>query len=312
MIVDTTFSCIIPAYNSFDSRRVRLTVDSVLAQDGRGTEAVVVECNKTPELEDLGHLQGVKYVFVPAETSFNTGTIRNLGVLASTRPFLYLSDGDIVLQKSGFLSDAGEALLRDSELVLRRPPMRRLVIDSFEAFWGHRQRSSLRSAMDLLDTSSRYAATLGTPAPSFKLVSRPDGKPYEAWTTTPELYALYKSCPSLKTSIPVIFCGTRHWGGVALRREHFDVVGGYAPTFEGWGNEDTDLQWKLGECFRMEVFPDEPRYEVLHLDHERPYFKPENWMRNRSLASARTELGLAAVVERDRIAFSRLRERQHG
>ena len=189
--------------------------------------------------------------------------------------------------------------------------MRRLLMDSFEAFWNRYLSDGLRETLDSIDRSSNYIATIGGNSPRMRFVSLP-GKEHEAWTTTDELYRLYKSQPELETQVPLIFCGTRHWGGIALRKVHFEKVGGYAPNFYGWGNEDTDLQWKLGECFRMEFFPDDEHYEVLHLDHEKPYFNDEIWQRNKIEAKTRKDGGVEIAIERDLEAIRRQGEPTDG
>jgi len=62
----------------------------------------------------------------------------------------------------------------------------------------------------------------------------------------------------------------------------------------------------------LEFFPDTTEFEVLHLDHEKPYFVPEKWRKNKAQADARLARGLSSAIEQDRFACESLRRQANG
>ena len=300
-------SVVLCAYGSFDPKRLELSIESIFAQRGVDFEVVLVECNPLPSLRDFGSREGISYCFIGDtllnEGRVNTGAIRNCGVAASSHPLLYLTDADIVMRQPDFLASVFELLGSSRGRALQRPPMRRLLIEFVQEFWRRYEDAGFASALDSLDYSQPHIATANGEHRPMKLVCPQAGGPHESWTTTPEQYEEYLDKPHLRRYVPLIFTGTRHWGGIALTREQFESVGGYASSFFGWGNEDTDIQWKLEEVFGLEFLPVESQFEVLHLDHTKPYFEPNLWERNRDVACGRRDFGVVTAIEADREAY---------
>src|SRR5690606_33684880 len=91
-----------------------------------------------------------------------------------------------------------------------------------------------------------------------------------------------------------------HGGGILMRREQFDLIGGYCEQYSAWGCHDADIQWKLRNIFELEQFPYETNFEVLHLDHERDYFNQYMWQVNRSIQKRRKDVGVIDAIMEDR------------
>jgi len=306
-------SVVLVAYGSFDERRIELAIESILAQGGVGFEVVLVDGNRRPTLNRLSSRSRVEYRFVGESMArnglVNTGAIRNHGVICSRHPLLYLTDADIMMRRPDFLASVCELLEHAGEQVLIRPPMRRLLLEHVDEFWERYERRGFAAALESLDFTHPHVATPNGERRPLRLVRPRDAEPHESWTTTEEQYEEYRRSPQLRRFVPQIFTGTRHWGGVALRREQFERVGGYSSCFYGWGNEDTDLQWKLGGRFGNEFFPQEDAFEVVHLDHEKPYFEPARWERNREAARGRREAGAESAIREDKETYELTRRR---
>ena len=112
---------------------------------------------------------------------------------------------------------------------------------------------------------------------------------------------MYDVDPSLRGSEPVIWNQVVHIGGLFAERERILAVGGYHDGFRVWGNEDTDLQWKLAVTGGVGILPDSERLEVLHLDHDKEYFLKDVWLRNKEIHARRRKRGVERAIRNDRL-----------
>lgn len=81
---------------------------------------------------------------------------------------------------------------------------------------------------------------------------------------------------------PGLHYDRRQWGGgglLVITREAFDRVGGYDPTFIGWGYEDTDMNLRLLRAGLWERLPG----TAWHLWHSTSVPRPESRARYRQL-----------------------------
>lgn len=295
-------SVIIPFYGYFDERRVFLTIDSIKTQKNIDLEIILSEQGATPKLE--GKLESVKYIFrrhksSPALSDFRPGLTRNLAAELSTGEFLYTNDADIVFLNPRYLESLIELLNENKQLVLYRPPMRRLLLENFEEFRQRVISLGITNAIGSLDFSQQYLATTDGKKSELKVVTRQRKEYEKTFTASMENFRKYINDPLLKGKEPLIWSENLHCGGTFMRKEQFDLVGGYCEEFINWGCEDSDLQWKLGKCFNLQKVPYQPEFEVLHLDHPKNYFSGEMWAKNERLSEERKKQGIVCCALHD-------------
>lgn len=296
-------SAVIPIYGSFDSRRAILSVESILNQRNINLEVVVFEQNESSRLN--GALpREVKYTFLkhtPAKDmdGFNPGFIRDSAIDISTGKFIYTNDADVVFLDRDYLAKCLELLIDNPELVLQRPPMRRLPLDNFEDFWRLFNEKGIWGAVSLLDFSQKYIATTDGTIRPLKVVEQESEYYTKTFTTSIGQFQRYIEGPSLKGKEPMIWSEDLHCGGNFFRREHYDAIGGYCQEFINWGCEDSDLQWKFAHFNLLEFFPYAKEFEVLHLDHPKEYFSPEMWKKNEEICAERRKVGAKEARRRD-------------
>jgi hypothetical protein len=295
-------SVIIPVYRAFDPARVLITIDSLKMQKGVNLEIVVAEQSNNPMLNGV---EGINYVPIPdvhkrEGNHFIPGLVRNIAVENSSGEFLYNNDGDIIFNNPNFLAEGLKLMGQDKAKIFYRPLMRRLPVECFEDFRDLWENQGIQKALEKLDMSEEYLAR--TPGANvgmrvFKKFESGREKVFLYTTTDHERYKreLHREGQEPKFSTLDV-----HGGGILMRKEQFDLVGGYCEEYSAWGCHDADIQWKLKSVFELEQFPYEINFEVLHLDHERGYFDQEMWQLNRSIQKRRRSGDVADAIMEDR------------
>lgn len=304
-------SVLIPFYGNFDIARARLSVESVASQQQLDLQVVISESGPSPRLRLLAEQIDAVYCFCPVKERaaiFSPGRIRNAGLLACGGDIVYTNDADIVFQNRQYLHSLVVWMREHNLVAMRWPPMRRLPIACFPTFSQMSQEYGLTTALGMLQRPNKYLAFAGDVQYKLKVRRRPgvleDYNDGLVFTCTEEDYAQYVDDPSLRGLEPIVFHQVRHIGGIFARRDQLIAVGGYSENFLVWGNEDTDIQWKIADVFQLDYVPDFERFEVLHLDHVKGYFCPKQWQRNKALQAARWARRVDDIVEEDKAAFS--------
>jgi hypothetical protein len=95
-----------------------------------------------------------------------------------------------------------------------------------------------------------------------------------------------------------------HWGGALVRRDLFDLVGGYCTRYVGWGCEDDDLFAKLSTVTRLvHAWRAARSLRCLHFEHPRSYAGPA-LDANRAILEQRLADGRDAMIAQDLRASS--------
>jgi hypothetical protein len=90
-----------------------------------------------------------------------------------------------------------------------------------------------------------------------------------------------------------------HWGGMLVRRDVFDAVGGYHTGYVGWGCEDDDLLAKIGARVSVTVaWRADPTLRCVHYEHARPYDDP-GFAANQARLVQRLASGPEAMIQAD-------------
>ena len=301
-IVKDLASIVIPVYGSFDYRRALLTIESAKKQQNVNVEIVVCEQGGIPKLKEKLD-SSTKYIFSrhlasPTLSDFRPGLVRNLAVSISTGEFLYTNDADILFMNPNYIKQLMEMLKKDPLLSLQRPARRNLIKTGFNEFLERVNLFGINEAINSLDLKQDYIATTDGKQLELKVVTKKTE--YEkTFIALIDDFEKYTRDACLKGREPTIWLEDRHAGGNFIRRQHFDLVGGYCEAFINWGCEDADLQWKLSQIFRMQLFPKVSCLEVLHLDHDREYFSARMWKRNEELLAERKQKRIWKVINED-------------
>lgn len=297
-------SVIFPIYGDFHADRLFLAIASARAQKGVDVEVVVSECGESPKLK--GRLDpSVKYIFrehafKKGLSDFNPGRIRNDAVASASGEFIYTSDADTIFINEHFLAKSEEIVSQNRDMVLHRPPMRKLPIDNLEEFKKRVERDGIQTAIASLNLSNEFLATTDDSKRDIKVaVSNSEGD-LRVRITSMEEFERYTADPLLKENEHAIWSENVHYGANLMRREQFESVGGYCEQYINWGCEDTDLQWKLKHMFNLQLFPKIEEFTVIHLDHEKRYLLPEMARRNEDIFARRKQKGVYLAVKEDK------------
>jgi GT2 family glycosyltransferase len=304
-------SVIIPLYGNFDPRRVLIAVNSIKQQRGVNIETIIVEESEHPHLLDVNLGENVRYYHRQVENLierkfFIPGKIRNMAAGLSHGEFLYNNDGDIVFVNPYYLIELLDIMRQNPSIALYRPPMRRLPKECFEEFASLVARDGQQKAIETLDFSQPYIATVGKTKIKMRVFKKFESGREKIFLFTDRDHERYKSRPGGKGNEPLYSTLDVHAGGILMRRSQFNTVGGYCELYVGWGCHDSDLQWKLREIFMLNKIPNDPRFEVLHLDHSRDYFGRDRWLKNRKIQKERRERGVMAGINEDKPKLNQL------
>ena len=94
----------------------------------------------------------------------------------------------------------------------------------------------------------------------------------------------------------------RHYGGLAIKKEVFEELGGYCIDYQGWGLEDDDFLWKVSQIASVQLIQN----EVIHLDHNRSHILMEDWNQNKNIKKLRENLSFKEVSSYDYEAYHNL------
>ncbi len=299
-------SVIIPLYGNFDIQRILRCIDSIKMQKDIDKEIVVSEQGETRRFPSI---EGVRYAFTyhkPREnlSDFNPGKVRNIAILNSTKDYIYTMDADVIFPDPYFLKKLLDFIKTDPNKALFRPFMRRLPKDNFEEFNQWCNSLGFEKALKKLVINQEFLVKTSTSYRELKIFEK-DSKEANYRKTFTSLIEDYKKYVEERLGSddnfnfwPIYWNENRHCGSNLFRRSHFIALGGYCERFINWGCEDSDLQWKFRELYKLEFFP--PELEVIHLDHPKGYVSPKMWALNEEKSSERKKNGVKLAVEYDK------------
>jgi len=251
----------------------------------------------------------LRYIYKPNEedigNSFRPGKVRNLGAKLAKGQFIYTNDADIIFKNQNYLSSLIKRLESNPDMAFHRPKMRRMPLECFDEFLRRINEVGIRKTIDSLNYQQDFLATTDEIVRKLKVVKRIRNGEEKIVTTSLENFQRYISDSSLKGQEPTIWSHDVHCGGTFMRKSQFETVGGYCEEFRTWGCEDSDLQWKLAQCFDLQFIPGEPQFEVLHMDHPKKYFSSDMLKSNNSIQENRRILGISEIIKRDKEVYFR-------
>ena len=295
-------SVVIPFYGTAQSQRLNLVAESVLSQKGVRLEFIVAGLEGATKINDVSELLGHSKEEVPEITRM--GTVINNGIRLATGDFTYVSDADIIFPNAHYL----KRLVQESNLgngtSLKRPPMRRLLIQDFDWFYSMATSQGLDQSLDKLDFTEDYVVKPFGANRVMKVFSKFENGKKKIFIASETEFNEYVSDESNKGSEPRYFNQDRHCGAVFAPTKALVDVGGYHEGFISWGIWDADAQWKLENQTGMKLIPERGEFGVIHLDHEKGYFSKSKWKHDRKLQERRRTLGFEACANKDSQVYS--------
>ncbi len=298
----TSVSVIIPFYGIVQSQRLELVAESILSQKGVIVDFVVAGLKVATRARDISDLSRRPKETVPEIV--RTGAVINNGLRLAKGDFTYVTDADILLPNQHYLESLVQEL-RNESTSLKRPPMRRLLIQDFDWFYSMVSSKGLEESIVSLDTSQEYIVKPIDVERTMRIFPKFENGRHKVFIATESDFQEYISDEKNKGSEPCYFNQNIHCGAVFAPTKALRNVGGYHEGFISWGVWDADTQWKLENQTGMKLIPNREEFEVIHLDHEKGYFSKSKWEHDKRLQESRKVSSFEACVQEDREVYSR-------
>lgn len=300
-----TVSVIIPYFKSFDLKRLRLATENILNQEDVEVDLIIGRSHEAVSIKDLKHVD-----LLPKEDAqglaVTSGTILNRALKMSKGDYVYVSDADIVLENSRFLKEMIKYSDKLQGSALRRPPMRRLLLEDFDNFYAAAVDSGLCNILNTFDFSQEYIIKPPKTERQIMVFNKFEDQKNKIFITSAREFQEYIRDSKNKGSEPKFFNRERHFGGTFASKDAFITVGGYCERFVSWGCFDADVQWKLDSVVGMNLIPGDKIFEVIHLDHTKEYFDKNKWNIDREFEKNRKLKGPKACIADDIADYTRV------
>ena len=290
-------SVIVPFYGTPYSKRLELVAESILSQKGVDVEFIVAGLNTAVRIDYRTDLLKLSRDSVPDVV--RTGVVINRGLRLAKGEFAYVTDADVLLQNRHYLERlVGECSSRRNSL--KRPPMRRLLLQDFEWFCSEASLRGLEGAIASLDFSQEYVVKPRKTERPMRVFKKFENGREKVFIASESDFQEYISSEENKGSEPRYFNQDRHCGTIFTRTRDLVSVGGYHEGFISWGVWDADAQWKLENQTGMRLIPYKEEFGVIHLDHERSHFSKLKWEHDKELQKRRRVKGSNACIAEDK------------
>jgi len=124
-----TVSVIIPFYGTDNLQRLKLVTESILAQKEINVDLVVAGLNQATRISNSCDIKNIPIEKITGIVK--VGQVINRGLKLARGEFTYISDADILFHNEDYLGKlVHESLSHGNSL--KRPPMRRLLLQDFE------------------------------------------------------------------------------------------------------------------------------------------------------------------------------------
>ncbi|MFZ5501587.1 MAG: glycosyltransferase, partial [Candidatus Micrarchaeota archaeon] len=298
-------SFLLPAFGSLNPDSLYLSIRSILSQKYPLKEVLVAEEHHgEPRFDDVARAAGATYYGYDSRFTgerYSVGRARNAILRLAEGEYVVMQDADIVIPDSEFLGNLTQELFSCASHFLATAPLRHIqkseAMEWFERtgntgdVYGHL--SGLQLHDGFLLSNRPYEEN------EFIVVSHPynPAKKDRRYVARRSLYREYQENPAKWSGRePLIFtpCVGKYF--IAARTEHVLAVGGYCERYLGWGGEDGDLKWKLSCFLGCRHLLNDYRFSQVHLDHARPYFDQETYIKAKALSKSRQEQGLLRAI----------------
>ena len=289
-------SVVIPFYGKAQVRHLNLAVNSILAQKNVDVDLVLAGINISTRINSLEDISKHPNEQVPE--IIRTGAVINNGLRSAEGEFVYVTDADILLAHSDYLRKLIE-YSKNGRVALKRPPMRRLMLEDFDWFYSMVNSKGLDYSIGQFDFSEDYIVKPNGAFRPMRIFPKFENGREKVFIASEKDFQEYVSNDRNEGYEPRYFNQDRHCGGVFATSGSFRNIGGYHEGFISWGVWDADVQWKLENETGMELIPNTQNYSVIHLDHEKGYFSKSKWAHDKELQFKRRKKGFQECFEED-------------
>jgi glycosyltransferase involved in cell wall biosynthesis len=286
---------ILPAVG--EAFRVRAEACLQCLRDQTGIDAEIV-VTSDGSVGDSLHAHVIVVPFAKSESGLvSLGRLRNEAVSASSGRWLFFCDADIILPRRDYLARLLAAITVRANTFLACPPRHRIMAAGLErlssvlSFGVEVRRCVVRNPGGFW----RFCWAVNHRESLVKRVRQghlelADPAELERWAEEP---------PEFRNAC---YGGSLWGGGLVVSRAAFDLVGGFAEDFIGWGPEDADLRDKLAQVQELRLLYRDKElrgFDVFHIEHSVPHRSPGTYFTNLSLRSCRRGQPLLSLVNHD-------------
>jgi hypothetical protein len=293
-------SVIVPFYGSFDTQRLKLAAESIFSQKGVNIELIIGGNNQATKITPDTNIETLK----DGTTSKNNsmGRIINRALRTARSDFVYISDADILFRSPAYLLGLVKESLRLGT-ALKRPSMRRLLLEDFEDFQNLATSFGLAKTISGYDTSQNYVIKPRGANRQIRVFTKYENGRNKVFIASEKDFQEYIGSKTNKGLEPKFFNQDRHCGATFAPTKALNHIGGYCEEFISWGVWDADVQWKLESTIGMSLIPEKEMFEVIHLDHLKGYFNSGNWEIDKSLQKIRRNQGHQKSIDQDKLIY---------
>jgi len=297
-----TVSFIIPFYGTSHSQRLELAIESIFAQKGVNIDLIVAGLSHATKIDNNEGLENYPKKEMPDIAKM--GKVLNRGLSLAGGNFTYISDADVLLYNRNYLSNLVQELLSQRKS-LKRPPMRRLLLQDFEWFHQNVSLEGLENSVSELDFSQDYIVKPKNSNRQIRIFPKFENNRQKIFIASELDFQDYISSKDNEGKEPAFFNQDRHCGTIFSLTEELLKIGGYHEGFISWGVWDADMQWKLENQTGIRLIPPGKKFEVIHLDHQRGYFSKSKWEHDKILQGMRRSIGAEECIKKDREDYLR-------
>lgn len=292
-------SVIIPLAGKLHRERVKACVACLKKQNKINIEVIIVQPSNELNIEYINN-DIIRVNVTPIYDKYpSIGRLRNEGVRHSSGKFLFLFDADILLDKDDYLYQLLE-LIESSNNQIFASPLRNRILDVKQNeliadILNYKSLEDVLEPIDKIDFAYLYKG-YKQDIPEIEINSV---RGYLHFALKSEIDKSIDKSHSFQSSV---WKGNIWGGGLLVKREYFELVGGYCEKFVGWGPEDADLKRKLEYVAGIQLmFQDEKLkpFKVFHLEHDIPHRTEITLEQNKALREKRATIPLNDLIKED-------------
>ena len=295
-------SIVIPAFGQINPSSLFLSILGSQKQSLPTEVLVVEEYFDKPRYRIVAEQLSAKYISYRIQDHFNIGRARNHGISKSTGKYLLMHDADIVFSNSLFIEKAIDQLVSKENQFLASPVLQHIQKKEIDLWKENAEHNNdpFRFIENCLVYDDFILTTLPLDENDFVVTSHPydDSKIDRRYVALKNLFESYILKPALfKGKEPLVFKPCVAKGFIFCLKKQAQTVGLYCEDFFQWGGEDGDFKWKLSNLFESRAIPE---LTEVHLYHDRPYFTPKIYGRNKMISRTRQSNGFMQALEKDK------------
>lgn len=295
-------SVVIPIFGTTHIERLFAVIDSLLLQRNISLEVIVSEQTVSSGIPLKKRFPNVVHILSRPDIEsgnevYNAGVARNLGMKHAKGKYIYFNDADILFFDPTYLHRLFQEI-QPAEILIR-PSMWRMMKEEVPRFLNIYESQGLKAAVSSIVYKRNYLASFSDSVIQLELIEFNE----RVFSVTPQQLEEYRTNPLLRGQEDLLWQRLVHCGGTFGAKKDIESIGGYAICYPICMYEDSDLQWKLREKFKVREIHKDDTYGVLHLDHELHYRSPSQESFNKDIFEKRISGKVALAIQNDLSRF---------